>query len=91
MAFLTGTYYKLAGNSNYAFLLLYEFLEQWDHHCDSGRIYNQFKMLKKHYPDVNTLADSILKQKAIGLAAGLENKRLRRGVETGNSWNLSST
>lgn len=62
-SFLKGEYIDLEGNSNYAFILLFDLLREYDSHQDITKLEKQLRVLGQNYPKTKPYADSFLKQK----------------------------
>ena len=58
--FLRGKYIDLEGNNNYAFILLYDLLSDYDRHKDINKLENQYKFLGKYYPKTNKYTNFLL-------------------------------
>ena len=67
-SFLNGEYLDLEGNTNYAFILLFDLLTEFDNHKDLPKLEQQLKSLGQHYPKTKSYGISFLIQKleAIG-------------------------
>ncbi|GAB3522248.1 tellurite resistance TerB C-terminal domain-containing protein [Emticicia fontis] len=48
--FLHEEYLDLEGNTNYAFILLFDLLNEYDHHKDIPKVEKQLRILGKYYP-----------------------------------------
>lgn len=66
--FKTGIYLDLEGNTNYAFILLFDLLIEYDNHKDLFKLKNQLQVLGKFYPKTKTYANNFLIEKMV--AAG---------------------
>ncbi|MES2431692.1 MAG: tellurite resistance TerB C-terminal domain-containing protein [Bacteroidota bacterium] len=62
-AFLNGEYLDLEGNNNYAFVLLFEFLLDYDHYKDVNKLKNQLTPLGIYYPKTKYYCDSFFAKK----------------------------
>lgn len=62
-AFLNREYYDLQGNTNYAFILLFDFLNEYDKHHSIEVLVDQLKELGNNYPKTRTYCKSNLIQK----------------------------
>jgi len=62
-AFLKGEYWDLQGNLNYAFILLFDLLNQFDNHKDSNLLEKQLEALGLHYPRTKSYCSSFLIKK----------------------------
>jgi hypothetical protein len=62
-SFLNGIYYDLEGNTNYAFILLFDLLNEYDNHKNISTLESQFNILGKCYPKTKSYADSFLRKK----------------------------
>jgi hypothetical protein len=67
-SFLNGEYFDLEGNTNYAFILLFDLLIEFDNHKDISKLESQLKILGQCYPKTKSYSISFLIQKmeAIG-------------------------
>ncbi len=61
--FLNGEYFDLEGNLNYAFILLFDLLNEYDNHNDISKLESQLKILGQFYPKTKSYGDSFLIQK----------------------------
>jgi len=61
--FLNGEYIDLNGNTNYAFILLFNLLEEYENHKDIDRLEKQIKDLGQHYPKTRSYGNSFLIKK----------------------------
>lgn len=75
--FLNGVYLDLEGNTNYAFILLFDLLNEFDMHKDISKLENQLEYLGEHYPRTKSYGINFLieKMKAVGDADGIERLR----------------
>lgn len=62
-SFLNGEYLDLEGNSNYAFILLFDLLREYDSHKDIIKLEKQLRILGQNYPKTKPYGVSFLKQK----------------------------
>ena len=62
-SFLKGEYLDLEGNSNYAFILLFDLLIEYDSHQDIVKLEKQLRILGQNYPKTKSYTISFLKQK----------------------------
>ena len=63
ISFLNGDYFDLEGNSNYAFILLFDLLNEYESHKDTSKLESQLKTLGQCYPKTKSYAVSFLIQK----------------------------
>jgi len=72
--FLTGNWVDLAGNTNYAFILLFDLLQQFDIHKDIQLLEEQMNLISSFYPKTSSYAKTFLLQKMreIGDHEGLD-------------------
>lgn len=82
--FLKGEYYDLEGNTNYAFILLFDLLKEFDIHKNSTILESQLKKLGQCYPKTKSYASSFLIKKM--LANGDSDAVTRLTLESGNSY-----
>jgi len=61
--FLNGEYLDLEGNTNYAFILLFNLLDEYEHHKDIAKLEKQLKDLGRNYPKTKSYGISFLIQK----------------------------
>jgi TM2 domain-containing membrane protein YozV len=61
--FLNGDYCDLEGNTNYAFILLFDLLGDYDDHRNISKLEGQLKNLGQCYPKTKSYAISFLQQK----------------------------
>jgi len=62
-SFLNGEYFDLEGNTNYAFILLFDFLNEFDNHKDLSKLESQLKILGQCYPKTKSYGVSFLIKK----------------------------
>jgi hypothetical protein len=62
-SFLNGEYFDLEGNTNYAFILLFDLLNEFDKHKDIAKLESQLKILGQCYPKTKSYGVSFLIQK----------------------------
>jgi hypothetical protein len=58
--FLNGEYFDLEGNTNYAFILLFDLLNDYDEHKDISKLESQLKSLGQCYPKTKSYGISFL-------------------------------
>jgi len=61
--FLIGEYFDLEGNTNYAFILLFDLLNEYDSHKDISKLESQLKILGQYYPKTKSYGISFLIEK----------------------------
>lgn len=61
--FLNGEYFDLEGNTNYAFILLFDLLNKYDIHKDISKLESQLKILGQCYPKTKSYGMSFLIEK----------------------------
>jgi hypothetical protein len=61
--FLNGEYLDLEGNTNYAFILLFNLLEEYENHKDIIRLEKQLKKLGQYYSKTKSYCNSFLIKK----------------------------
>lgn len=61
--FLNGVYFDLEGNKNYAFILLFDLLNEYDSHKDISKLESQLKVLGRCYPKTKSYGISFLIEK----------------------------
>ena len=61
--FLNGEYFDLEGNINYAFILLFDLLNEYDSHKDISKLESQLKILGQCYPKTKSYGISFLIKK----------------------------
>jgi hypothetical protein len=61
--FLNGEYFDLDGNTNYAFILLFDLLNEYDNHKDISKLERQLKILGQNYPKTKSYGISFLIKK----------------------------
>jgi hypothetical protein len=59
-SFLNGEYINLNGNTNYAFILMFDLLREFEKHKDIFKLENYLKLLGQHYPKTKSYANSFL-------------------------------
>ncbi|WP_291128085.1 tellurite resistance TerB C-terminal domain-containing protein [Flavobacterium sp. UBA7682] len=62
-SFSNGEYYDLEGNTNYAFILLFDLLNEFDNHKNINKLEGQFKILGQLYPKTKSYGISFLIQR----------------------------
>ncbi|RDV13322.1 hypothetical protein DXT99_20095 [Pontibacter diazotrophicus] len=78
-SFLNGVYLDLEGNTNYAFILLFDLLNKdYEKHKDIEKLEGQLDALGEHYPKTRSYANSFLIQKmeAAGDIHGVDRRRM---------------
>jgi len=76
-SFLIGEYLDIEGNTNYAFILLFDLLNEFDSHKDTSKIENQLKTLGQYYPKTKSYGVSFLIQKMDTFGDSASATRLR--------------
>ena len=61
--FLNDEYFDLEGNTNYAFILLFDLLNEYDNHKDISKLESQLKNLGQCYPKTKSYGISFLIEK----------------------------
>ncbi len=61
--FLNGKHFDLEGNTNYAFILLFDLLNEYDNHKDFSKLESQLKTLGQCYPKTKFYGVSFLRKK----------------------------
>jgi hypothetical protein len=61
--FLNGEYFDIEGNTNYAFILLFDLQNEYENHKDLVKLENQLKILGQYYPKTKSYGVSFLIQK----------------------------
>jgi len=61
--FLNGEYFDLEGNTNYAFILLFDLINDYDEHKDISKLESQLKTLGQCYPKTKSYGISFLIEK----------------------------
>lgn len=62
-AFKNGEYIDLAGNTNYAFILLFDLFNEYENHKDISKLESQLKVLGQNYPKTKSYCVSFLIKK----------------------------
>ncbi|WP_369765044.1 tellurite resistance TerB C-terminal domain-containing protein [Flavobacterium sp. WC2429] len=62
-SFLKGVHYDLVGNTNYAFILLFDFLEEYDSHKNISLLESHLTILGKCYPKTRPYCKSFINKK----------------------------
>jgi len=70
--FLNGEYLDLEGNTNYAFILLFNLLDEYESHKDIAKLEKQLQALGQNYPKTKSYCNSFLvkKMNLIGYSEG---------------------
>lgn len=76
-SFLNGEYFDLEGNTNYAFILLFDLLNDYDSHKEISKLENQLKVLGQCYPKTKSYGISFLIKKMESDGYDDEASRLR--------------
>lgn len=76
-SFLNGEYFDLEGNTNYAFILLFDLLIEFDNHKDISKLESQLNILGQCYPKTKSYGISFLIQKMEANGDGDGVSRLR--------------
>lgn len=76
--FFNGEYFDLEGNTNYAFILLFDLLNEYDNHKNIPKLESQLKILGECYPKTKSYGVSFLIQKmeANGDSEGISRLRV---------------
>lgn len=92
--FLNETYMDIDGNNNYAFILLFDLLNEYDRHKDADLLEKQLKNLGVNYPKTKTYGISFLVKKLEADGKSDEVERIRKEedyyVYDSNYWKLGS-
>ena len=64
-SFLNGEYFDLEGNTNYAFILLFDLLIEFENHKNISKLESQLKILGQCYPKTKPYGVSFLIQKMV--------------------------
>ncbi|KGO87061.1 hypothetical protein Q765_07565 [Flavobacterium rivuli WB 3.3-2 = DSM 21788] len=94
--FLGEIYMDIQGNSNYAFILLFDLLNDYENHKDAARLELQLKVLGTHYPKTKIYGIKFLIQKLNARGDNDAIERLRReenfyeGSYNEDYWKLGS-
>lgn len=75
--FLNGNYFDLEGNTNYAFILLFDLLKDYDIHKDISKLESQLKTLGQCYPKTKSYSISFLLKKKESNGLSEDASRLR--------------
>ena len=62
-SFLNNEYFDLEGNTNYAFILLFDLLNEYDNHKDLSKLESQLEILGQCYPKTKSYGVSFLIKK----------------------------
>jgi hypothetical protein len=96
-SFLQGEYFDLAGNNNYAFILLFDLLNEYEKHLDITILESELKILGQCYPKTKSYAVSFLikKMEARGNSDGVlrlkeEDRYTYQNNYTDYDWQLGS-
>ncbi|MPT36798.1 MAG: hypothetical protein E2604_17360, partial [Flavobacterium sp.] len=73
--FFNGIFMDLDWNNNYAFLLLYDIVNEYENHKDNARLENQLRTLTRQYPNTRVKAIGMLIEK---LRAAGDNNAITR-------------
>lgn len=76
--FLNGIYMDIDGNTNYAFVLLFDLLNEYDNHKDTEKLEKQLKELGLHYPRTKSYCTSFLIKKFDSAGKIIEADRIRQ-------------
>lgn len=89
-AFLDGIFFDLEGNSNYAFILLFDLDDDYENHRDIVRLEKYFHALGQLFPKTKYYGRNLLlgKMEALGYAEGIE--RLREQQFDDEYWTFGS-
>lgn len=86
--FLNGKYLNLEGNTNYAFILLFDLLSEYENHKDIFKLENETNTLGKYYPVTKSYCNSYFKQKAKN--ANISTFRMENVYSYEEYWKLGS-
>lgn len=94
-SFLQGKYYDLEGNTNYAFILLFDLLNEYDSHQSLAKLEQQLFTLADHYPKTRSYCKSFLIEKAQEIKVKIEGVRPEsryayQNYDTEYDWKLGS-
>ena len=86
--FLNGIFFDLEGNTNYAFILLFDLLNEFEYHKDTTKLEKQLKDLGQNYPKTKSYCTSFLikKMDAIGDSEGAIRIRTQDRYENQNNY-----
>lgn len=59
-SFLNGDYFNLEGNTNYAFILVFEFLSEYENHKDIFKLKDELKVLGQYYSVTKSIGEYYL-------------------------------
>lgn len=84
--FIKGKYIDLQGNLNYAFILLFDFLQEYDNHLSLNVLENQINNLGAYYPKTKSYGiDFLVKRMELaGDTAGVNRLGVRQGRNYGD-------
>jgi len=84
--FLNGEYLDLEGNTNYAFILLFNLLDEYESHKDIAKLEKQLQALGQNYPKTKSYCNSFLvkKMNLIGYSEGVT--RIQEEVRYDQHW-----
>ena len=63
--FLNDTCLDLEGNTNYAFILLFDLINEYEIHLDLSKLINQIKVIEEYYPITKYYGDKYLSKKLV--------------------------
>lgn len=95
--FINGIYTDIQGNNNYAFILLFDLLKEYDNHRDSVVLENQLKRLGDNYTKTKSYCTSFLIEKLEAKGDSSTVDRIRREQNYYNNsydydyWKLGTT
>lgn len=76
--FLNGIYMDIDGNTNYAFVLLFDLLNEYDNHKNTDKLEKQLKELGLHYPRTKSYCTSFIIKKFESEGKIIEADRIRQ-------------
>jgi hypothetical protein len=82
-AFLSSKYFDLEGNTNYAFILLFDLLNDYDKHLSLSTLENQLKTLGTFYPKTKSYGTNFLIEK-MEKAGDTEGVKRLSGITSNN-------
>lgn len=89
-SFLIGEHLDLEGNLNYAFILLFDLLHEYDNHQDISKLEKQLKILGQYYPKTKSYATDFLIKTMFLKGDGEGIKRIREEGVQNDPWRLGN-
>ena len=78
--YLKGEYLDLEGNTNYAFILLFDLFNEYNSHNDLSKLEGQLNPLGQYYPKTKSYIATFLKDKKVSIGGNNNSLQIQEGV-----------